>query len=196
MRTRTTHFLALVLAGALAGGCASTPARFYTLAATARPEGTPSARYAVVVGPVSLPAEVDRLEFVVQVAPNRVALDEFNRWAAPLDDAIARAIAGNLAALLGTPHVGTAAIASVTPVFRVTVDVQRFESIPGEAVLIEAVWAVRKTSGGEPRSGRTIARETVQGKNFDALAAAHSRALATISSDIAAAVRAAAGTMR
>jgi uncharacterized lipoprotein YmbA len=189
MATRIAYGLPLAFAGALAVGCASAPARFYTLAPTATAVGAPSARYALVVGPVSVPAEVDRAEFVVQVAPNRVEIDEFNRWAAPLNDGIARAVATNLSVLLGTPHVATALVANATPACRITIDVQRFESIPGEAVLIEAIWAVRKTAGGEPRSGRTIAREAVQAKNYDALAAAHSRALATVSGDIAAAVR-------
>jgi hypothetical protein len=39
-------------------------------------------------------------------------------------------------------------------------------------------------------SCRTVERETVQGDGFDALAAAHSRALAKMSGDIAAAIRA------
>jgi hypothetical protein len=39
---------------------------------------------------------VDQPEFVVQVAPNRVDVDEFNRWDAPLNDGIARAVAGDL----------------------------------------------------------------------------------------------------
>ena len=101
MATRTTSVLALAFVGALAAGCASAPSRFYTLAATATPVGAPSARYAIVVGPVSIPPEVDRAELVIQVAPNRVELDEFNRWAGPLADGIARAVAGNLSVLLG-----------------------------------------------------------------------------------------------
>jgi hypothetical protein len=48
---------------------------------------------------------------------------------------------------------------------------------------------VRSAAGGKTRSGRTIAQETVQGESFDALAAAHSRAIAKLSSDIAAAIR-------
>jgi hypothetical protein len=43
---------------------------------------------------------------------------------------------------------------------------------------------------GAARSGRTVAREGVTDSSFDALAAAHSRALATVSEDIAAAIRA------
>jgi uncharacterized lipoprotein YmbA len=74
----------------------------------------------------------------------------------------------------------------------VTIDVQRFDSVQGEAALVDAVWAVRATAGGKTRSGRTLAREALQGDGFEALAAAHSRALAKLSRDIAAAIRAAA----
>ena len=126
---------------------------------------------------------------MVQVAPNRVEVDEFNRWVAPLNDGIARALAGDLAVQLGTPEVAAAPLANFNPSYWVTIDVQRFESIPGQAALVEAVWTVR-AAGGETRSGRTVAREAVQGDGFDALAAAHSRALAKMSGDIAAAIRA------
>ena len=87
-------------------------------------------------------------------------------------------------------------MANFDPAYRVTIDVQRFESAPGQAALVEAVWTVRKTAGGETRSGRTVAREAVQGDGFDALAAAHSRALAKMSGDIAAAIRAEAEDQR
>ena len=193
MASRINHLFSIALVAAAAAGCsASAPARFYTLDSTATADDAPSARYAVIIGPVSVPATVDRPQFVVQVAPNRVDIDEFNRWAAPLNESIGRAVAGDLAVLLGTPDVATAPLANFNPAYRVTIDVQRFESVQGEAVLVEAVWAVRKTASGDTRSDRTVARETVQGKGFDALAAAHSRALAKVSGDIAAAIRAAA----
>ena len=93
----------------------------------------PQRHYAVVVGPVSVPEEVDRPQFTVQVAPNRVAVDEFNRWAAPLNDNIARVIAGDLAVLLGTPHVAAVPLANFDADYRVTIDIQRFESVPGKS---------------------------------------------------------------
>jgi len=190
-----THLLSLALAAMAAAGCGrSAPARFYTLNSTAIGSDAPTAHYAVLVGPVSVPAAVDRPQFVIQVAPNRVELEEFNRWVAPLSDAIARTVAGDLAVLLGTPNVAAAGISD--PAYRVTIDIQRFESIEGESVLIDAVWAVLPTAGGQSHSGRTIARETVQGPDFAAIPAAHSRALATVSGDIAAIIRAAAGDTR
>jgi uncharacterized lipoprotein YmbA len=80
-------------------------------------------------------------------------------------------------------------MANFDPAYRVTIDVQRFESVPGHSALVEAMWTVHSTAGGETRSGRTIASESVQGDGFDALAAAHSRAVAKMSADIAVAIR-------
>lgn len=185
------RLVATVLVAAAAAGCGtSAPARFYTLDSTASPNGAPLAHATVMVGPVTIPAAVDQPQFVVQVAPNRVEVDEFNRWVAPLNDSIAHAVAGDLAVLLGTPDVAAAALVNFNPAYRVTINVQRFESIRGQAALVEGVWAVRRTAGGDTRSGRTVAREAVQDDGFDALAAAHSRALARLSGDIAAAIRA------
>jgi hypothetical protein len=183
------QLLSIAFVAVTAAGCGASPAaRFYTLSSTAKTEGG-SAAYAVGVGPVTIPSAVDRPQIVVQVAPNRVEIDEFSRWAAPLDEGIARAVAGDLAVLLGTPDVAVAPLASLTPQFRVMIDVQRFESVRAESVVIDAVWAVRRSAGETTRSGRTLAREGVEGDTFDALAAAHSRALARLSADIATAIR-------
>jgi len=189
---RIAHLMIpIALMAAAASSCGTTaPSRFYTLGATAASDGTAPVNYPIMVGPVSVPGAVDRPQFVLQAAPNRVDVDEFNRWAAPLNDAIAQVVAGDLVNLLGTPNVAAAPMANFDPAYRVTIDVQRFESVPGQSALVEAVWTVRRTAGGETRSGRTVAREAVQGDGFDALAAAHSRALAKMSGDIAVAIRA------
>jgi uncharacterized protein len=192
MKHRIHHFIFIAFVAVVAVGCASAPSRFYTLNSTAKADGSPAASYAVIVGPVSIPAEVDRPQFTVQVAPNQIAVDEFNRWAAPLGDNIARVVAGDLAVLLGTSRVAAVPLANFNADYLVTIDIQKFESVPDKSAQISAVWVVRKTSGGAVRSGRTVASEPVTGNDFDALAAAHSRALARVSGDIAAAIRSAA----
>ena len=173
-----------------AAGCASPRSNFYTLNSAATPVGT-RADTSVSVGPVSVPAVVDRPQIVVRLAANEVAIDEFHRWASPLPDAIARVVAENLAAMLGTSHVTvfsqpTAAGAR----YRVLVDVLRFESAPGEVAILDAVWTVRSTTDGSTRSGRTTASEPVPDREFATLAAAHSRALGRLSEDLAGAIRA------
>jgi uncharacterized lipoprotein YmbA len=176
---------------ALATGCASTPAsRFYTLSAASGPAAT-SAKLSVAVGPVSVPAVVDRPQIVVDIGPNQVRLEEFNRWAAPLQNNIARVVADNLVQMLGTPRVTLAAQSlSADADYRAAIEVQSFQSAPGEAAIVDAVWTVRRIKDGRTELGRTTVRETVQEKGYDALAAAHSRALARLSQDIANAVRA------
>jgi uncharacterized lipoprotein YmbA len=189
MTGRIAKLISIALIVVTATGCSTSPSRFYSLDSTATADGTPATSATVMVGPVTIPASVDQPEFVVQVAPNRVEVDEFNRWVSPLGDGIARTVAGDLVVLLGTPEVASAQLANFTPDYRVTIDVQRFESVRGQAATLEAVWTVRKTAGGGVRSGRTVAREPVQGQSFDALAAAHSQALEKMSGDIAAAIR-------
>ena len=191
MARRTAHLMVSIALVTAASGCGTTaPSRFYTLDPTALSDGAAPVSYPIMVGPVSVPAAVDRPEFVLQSAPNRVDVDEFNRWAAPLNDAVAQVVAGDLVKLLGTPNVASAPMANFVPAYRVTIDIQRFDSVPSQAALVEAVWTVHSTAGGETRSGRTVAREAVQGDGFDALAAAHSRALAKMSGDIAGTIRA------
>lgn len=130
----------------LSAGCASPPSRFYTLSGTATPAAT-SSNVSVAVGPVSIPAEVDRPEIVVSTGPNQVQLDEFNRWASPLENNMARVIAENLVAMLGTPRVASFPQAlSADADYRVAIEVQSFRSAPGEAAVLDAVWTVRGTA--------------------------------------------------
>jgi uncharacterized lipoprotein YmbA len=176
---------------ALAAGCsASPPSRFYTLSATSAAAGT-SSELSVAVGPVSIPAVVDRPQIVVSMGPNQLRLEEFDRWAAPLQSNIARVIADNLVPMLGTPRVTLSAqTLSADADYRAAIEVQSFQSVPGEAATLDAVWTVRRNKDSKAETGRTTVRETVQDKGYDALAAAHSRALARLSQDIADAVRA------
>jgi uncharacterized lipoprotein YmbA len=183
-----THLIAAI--ALVTAGCASAPSRFYTLNSTLSGDSSPPADFAVAIGPVTIPAAVDHPQFTVQTAPNRVEVDEFNRWAEPLGKNIGDVVAGDLAVLLGTPRVTAALLANFNPAYQVTIDIQRFESVPSKSVLVEALWVVRKTSsGGTAQSGHTLASEPVSGDGYDALAAAHSRALAKVSMDIAAAIR-------
>jgi uncharacterized protein len=175
----------------LASGCASTPeSRFYTLSSVpTTPAPTPSI-LSVTVGPVSVPAMVDRPQIVVSMGPNRVWLDEFNRWAAPLQSSIARVVADNLVAMLGTPRVAPSSqTLRGDAEYRVAIAVQGFDSAPGEAATLDAVWTVSRAKDGQSQAGRTTAREPATEKGYDALAAAHSRAVARLSRDIAEAVR-------
>ncbi len=179
--TRFALFLTVVLLS-----CATPPReRFYTLDAP-EPPAAAEAPYSIAVGPVSVPELVDRPQFVVRVNANQVAIAEQARWAEPLKSAIARVVAANLAKELGARTQTQARNGDAD--YRVLIDVQRFESTPGDGVLLDAQWTVIGPKGAR-RSGRSTQRERVQGRDYDALAAAHSAALAAMSREIAAAIQ-------
>jgi uncharacterized lipoprotein YmbA len=193
---RTLLTTAVVLAAALANGCASSPqASFYTLSPERVQEQTetgtpaPATTWAIVMGTVTIPEINDRPQFVLRVDPNRITLDEFSRWADPLKSQIRRVIAADLAlqfpgALVsGYPQ-------SVDPklTYLVSVDVQSFESAP-EAASVSVLWSVKPPKEGAPVSGRTVVSEPTGAQGNDALVAAHSRAMAAVSAAIATAIR-------
>ena len=187
--TRTSALPALLFAAVVLAGCSSPPkTNFYTLSAAAAPARADArSPYSVAIGPVGVPESLDRPQLVLRSGANQVAIAEFERWAGPLKSEIALAIAENLKPLLGGASVFTypqGVGASVS----VSVDVQRFDSAPGEAATIDVLWQVRPAKGAA-RSGRSSVREAA-GPGYDALVAAHGRALAAVSRDIAAAIRA------
>ena len=177
----------------LAAGCSTPASRLYTLSrapASAATPAAPASNMTVVVGPVSIPAIVDLPQIVVSTGANSVSLDEFNRWASPLQSNISRVVAENLVALLGTPRVSQFQQSlNLDADFRVAIDVQSFESALGDAATLNAVWVVRRTKDGKSQTGRTTVREATGTAGYEALAAAHSRALSRMSQEIADVIR-------
>ncbi|MGE5087747.1 MAG: membrane integrity-associated transporter subunit PqiC [Candidatus Levyibacteriota bacterium] len=178
---------------AVGAGCATPPSHFYTLSSVAtRPAAAAGEAPgpAVVVGPVSVPAVVDVPQIVVSSGSNEVTIDEYNRWASPLQNNIADVVAENLVTMLGTPRVSMFQHSlNADADYRVAIEVQRFDSVPGEFATLNAIWIVRRMRDGKAVTGRTTVRQPVQDKSYGALVAAHSHALARMSQEIAEAIR-------
>lgn len=188
-----TVWIATLCLAVVTASCSRSPrVTFYTLEPAAQ-IGTPAptaADPAVAVGPVTLPEVVDRPQLVVRVAANRVEILESHRWGEPLRSGIPRLIAENLRRLLRSDRVSSYhQHAGVDADYRVLVDIQRFESSPGEGVTIEAAWSLRRTAGGASKSGRSLVREPVDAVGYDPLVAAYGRALLAVSRDLAEAIR-------
>ena len=189
---RLARLCALCAIAALAAGCSTPASHLYTLsrAQVAGAALPPLPPITVVVGPVSIPALVDQPQIVVSTGANSVTLDEFNRWASPLQSNISRVVAENLVTLLGTPRVSQFQQSlNLDADYRVAIEVQSFDSAPGDAATLNAVWVVRRTKDGRAQTGRTSVREPTGTAGFEALAAAHSRALARMSQEIADVIR-------
>ena len=196
MTTRVNGFAsgaaAAVAALALAA-CSSPPARFYTLspADAAAPVRTAPANppFLIEVPSVGVPEQVAKNQLVVQKNAAQVDVLEQERWAAPPADEIRRALSDDLAARLDTIDVAHSAYPAGVPVYRISVNVQRFESWPGKRAAIDAVWSVRTLGTQEVMTCRTSVAEPVA-DGYDALVAGHRRALDVIASQAASGVRA------
>ena len=190
MKKIVNILISCVFVAFIAGCATSSPTRFYTLSSTVAPAVTPQANYSVSVGPVLVPPVVDRPQIVIRTGPNKVFIDEFDRWASPLKDDIARVIVENLVSMLGTTQVtmfpqSTAAGVS----YRAMIDVLRFDSEPGKAATLDALWTVSSAKDGRSHRGRTTLTEATQGVDYAALVAAHSRAIGQLSAEIAKKIR-------
>jgi uncharacterized lipoprotein YmbA len=201
---------ALATAAAVLAGCASSPAtRFYTLspagdtpraaastvstvstASTASTASTIAANPAwlIELAPVDVPPQVAKPQFVVQADATRVSVLEQQRWASMPGDEIRRALSGDLTQQLGTIDVYGSPRPDGVPVYRVSVNVQRFESWPGSHALIDAVWSVRSLATQTVMTCRSVLDEPV-GDGYDALVAGHRRAVEALSTAIASGVR-------
>jgi uncharacterized lipoprotein YmbA len=192
-----------ILAGTIAGtclialaACTSPPTRFYTLGAdvgTGRAPSVVNANLRIDTLGVRVPAPVAGSRLVVQVSPSQIALLEDDRWASSLSEEIRGALSTQVARqsnaldVHGVPH------GDDVPVYRIAVDVQRFESWQGSHILIDAVWSVRSAQVQQTLTCRSVIRKDVSGSNA-AIVDGHRWALAKIASQIAAGIRSVAST--
>lgn len=180
------------LVAALFGCRSSPPDYFYTLKSTAQSApATPAAEpLSIVVGPVTIPAIVDRPQMVAYRGNNQVTLAEQSRWAEPVVSAVPRVIAEDLSKLLGA-QVSTVTTQTLPdPRFRVALDVQRFEAVLGQAVTVEVLWTVSTPKSGPRKTGRSVVNQPAGGADYGSVVAAFDAALAAVSGEIAAAIRA------
>ncbi|MGF6999259.1 PqiC family protein [Paraburkholderia sp. GAS32] len=184
--------VAVALALAALYGCASSPkSDFYTLSpAAAQTDMPPAAPIAVLITVVTVPDLVDRPQIVVRSGDNKVDIDEFARWADPLKSQIPRVVRADLGQLLNSPLVSTYAIGGDSAsAYRVQLDIQRFDAALGDAVTVDVLWSVAPPGKKPVLSGRSTVHEPCTGAGFDGVVAAYSRALGTVSRDIASAIR-------
>jgi uncharacterized protein len=190
IRAAVTFALALFSAAATVG-CASTstPARFHTLVpppgdgTAARARAAPAVR--VEVMPVTLPVQVDVAQIVVRLPDDSMRALEHERWIAPLADEIRSVLALRIdAALAASPILPRA-----TAPWRVTLDVQRFDSILGGSAGLQAIWSLQGPGNGALLRCQVNDREAVA-LGPVALVAGHRAMLERLGDTIARALRA------
>jgi uncharacterized lipoprotein YmbA len=186
-----------IVAVVAAAGCLSpredTSAFFLLSPTPSRISAVTPIDIALGLGPIELPAYLDRSQIVVRLSDNQVALSDSDRWAEPLAANLQRTLEENLAALLpGASFVDYPWYAAEAPDHAVAITFRRFEADATGAVVLDATWEL--TPSGAPGEARaTRIDEAATGPDREAAVAAQSRALTRLAEEIAAAVRRAAG---
>ena len=176
------------------GACTSTPSRFYVLNSLSASETIPatSAEQGPVigVGPITLPKYLDRPQIVTRAGSNQLALAEFDRWAEPLQDNVARVLAENLARLIPTDQLLLHAWPrSATLDYQVTVDVLHFDGWLGGESRLLALWSILDGAELTLWSQRASLNAPVSGRDYDAMVVAMNQLLEWLSRDLASAIQ-------
>lgn len=140
--------LLITLAAAAVAGCAgSPPVHYYTLtgpAATPRaPASVRTPAFMLEVLEVNVPPQADQPQIMMRMGEGAVTPLYSERWSAPLGDEIRAALSDTLTRELGAPDVQVIKPPQGASVWRVQVDVQRFDSTAGDSALLDATWRIR-----------------------------------------------------
>lgn len=114
--------------------CSSAPNNYHTLVAAQPPQAS---MQNIQVSRVSMPPQVDRPQLVVRQGNSGLAILETEWWGANLVDEFRSALQDQLRG----PAAG--------PKTLVRVDVQRFDTVPGQYAALEAWWRMKRPGAAE-----------------------------------------------
>lgn len=165
---KITLFAALVLLAA----CRSDPISFHTL--TPAQPGASRTGADIAIESISVPPQVDRAQIVIRQGNSGVAILDTDWWSATLADELRGALVDQLSGGVGQQRAS------------VRIDVQRFDSIPGQYALIDVKWRVRPLGAADAAllSCRSVL-QTPSGPSIDELVAAQQNNVKRLAAHIA-----------
>lgn len=165
----------------LVGACSSSPpTHFYTLSDTASETPPPAGVGWVRIVGVTIPGELDRPELVRRIGPNQLSIAGLDRWAAPLDQVIRRALSDDILRRVPSPAPGQQ--------YSVSVDVREFYGDDACNVTLRAAWTLKRTRPGDVQPVNEEIRVPSSGACTATLPATMSIALGQLSDRIIAGV--------
>ena len=152
--------MTLIAALALLAACRSDPIQFHTLT-PAQPNVNSRTNADIRIESLSVPPQVDRPQIVVRQGNTGMAILETDWWGASLADELRSALVDQM--VNGNPQ----------RKMSVRLDIQRFDSIPGQYGLIDVKWRLREM--GQSENSMVTCRSSLQtpsGPTIDDLVAA------------------------
>ena len=169
--------------------CSTTPAvKYYTLTPLSEmkpdvSQGVSGTALAIGVGPVEFPRFLNRPQIVTRKSQHRIEVSEFHRWAGSFSEDFLRVLAKNISMLLPAYRVAAYPWTDrFSPSFRIPLTVEQFDGRFGGDVVLNVTWSVRhQKDTNEPVIKHTRIKEMVSDEDYEALVAAKSRAIETLS---------------
>ena len=194
MMTRLFRLISSLIAASLLVACGSSPpVNFYHLdatdsAAVVSPEGELAL---LAIGPVRVPDYLTRPQLVTRGPGASMIVDDFNRWAEPLDHAVHRVVAINVDSQISELTVVAFPYSSlVNADYRLLGSIERFDVDQGGQAVLVVQWGISDMDGNllvSPRRSRYTT--TAASNSSNSVVQAMSQIVADFSRDIAGEMR-------
>ncbi|MDN7143453.1 membrane integrity-associated transporter subunit PqiC [Pseudomonas sp. JQ170] len=169
-----TKFALLGLTLMLAA-CRSDPIHYHTLIPQ---QPVPVNSVDVQLELISVPPQVDRPQLVIRQSNSSLAILETEWWGASLADELQNALINQFSSNSAQPGLG------------LRVDIQRFDSVPGQYALFDARWRLRAAGGSD--AGALNCRSVIQtpaGPTIEELVVAHQQNIKRFTEQVSQAAR-------
>jgi uncharacterized protein len=194
--SRCTLIAALAFAPMLTAACGPVLApqpdmtKFYTLSPIDNAGAAEPMPISIGIGPINLPAYLDRTEVVTRSGPNEMKVSNNNRWAEPLTTNFNRTLNEDLSRLLGPRQIVQYPwYPTNQPDFQIEIMVYRFETDAKGNAVLAGKWTIRNARDQKTLYSSNMNITEAAGSGDQAGAAALSLALGQLSREIATTIR-------
>ena len=174
-------------------GCASTqPAQYYMLTGiedirenTSPTISTSGAR--IGLGPINFPEYLERSAIILRSPGAEIIINDYHRWAEPLDKNFLRVLSGNLQTLLNNTSIVMFPWNNSKDIdYQVVIQVARFDADLSNTVQLAAHWTIQRKSDGKIlHEQKSIITQTAESKDFPVIVETQSKVTGILSHEIA-----------
>lgn len=175
-------------------GCGTSASNFFILTPDNdyKPTNTSAESHiSIGIGDVELPDYLRKPQIATYSKNNEITFDEYNRWAEPLDENIARILIENLSAMIPTDNIYLFMWPKEDPnIFQISISIDRFGLLSDSTVVLNTRWSI---SGSNKKSllltEKSEYQEKVVSLDYGHISSIMSNLIAKLSEDVASEVK-------
>jgi uncharacterized lipoprotein YmbA len=158
--------------------------RFYSLSSLPAASSS-AATLRLGVGPLQIPRLLNRPQIISRKNSNEINMAELHQWGGSLKEELIQVMTNNLSTLLKTDHIEQYPWKfAFKPHYQIRLNIERLDGTLGKNVTLKARWRILKNNR-EILSKRAVIQRSVDGKTHGDYVKAQSKALETLSRQIA-----------